>query len=76
LAFDLVTGQHVRTAAFPDEVVTVNSTITYVSVDFVPGGGCDDFFVYISDTLGGGLLIYINIKETATLVLLFCLNSH
>ncbi|XP_059490193.1 major royal jelly protein 1-like [Neocloeon triangulifer] len=58
LGFDLETGHFVKSVAVPNEVINNMTTFTYLSVEFVPGGDCDDMYIYLSDTLGWGLVVY------------------
>ncbi|CAG9863668.1 unnamed protein product [Phyllotreta striolata] len=58
LIFDIKTDQIVRTVVFPKEVVRPVSVFTNLIIDESLQGKCDSAFVYISDTVAGGIVVY------------------
>ncbi|XP_050510967.1 protein yellow-like [Diabrotica virgifera virgifera] len=58
LIFDLKTDQVVRTIVFPREVIQAASIFTNLIIDESIQGKCDSAFVYISDTIAPGIVVY------------------
>ncbi|KAG5308174.1 YELL protein, partial [Acromyrmex insinuator] len=58
VVFDLKTDQVIRHVTFPREVLRPDSLLTNVVVDEVSAKTCDDVFLYMTDTLGPGILIF------------------
>ncbi|XP_035777668.1 major royal jelly protein 1-like [Anopheles albimanus] len=66
LVYDLHTDQVVRRIDFPREVIRGESLYTNLIVDETtsrPGNNCDDVFVYISDTVAPGIVVYDSTKD-------------
>ncbi|GAB1861266.1 Protein yellow [Camponotus japonicus] len=58
VVFDLKTNQVVRHVTFPREVLRPDSLLTNFVIDEVSAKTCDDVFLYITDTLGPGILVF------------------
>ncbi|KAH0560530.1 hypothetical protein KQX54_005529 [Cotesia glomerata] len=58
LVFDLQTDQLVRQVIFPREVLRPDTLLTNLVIDDTEARTCDDVFVYITDTVGPGLLVF------------------
>ncbi|KAK7870495.1 hypothetical protein R5R35_002901 [Gryllus longicercus] len=65
LTFDLRTDRLVRSVTFPSDVRRLQSLFTNLVLDEAPGGGCDDLFIYITDTAAPGLVVY-DVQRDAT----------
>ncbi|XP_049278211.1 major royal jelly protein 1 isoform X2 [Anopheles funestus] len=66
LVYDLHTDQVVRRIDFPPEVVRRESLYTNLIVDETtsrPENNCDDVFVYITDTVAPGIVVYDSGKD-------------
>uniref|UniRef100_A0A182N5P7 Bee-milk protein n=1 Tax=Anopheles dirus TaxID=7168 RepID=A0A182N5P7_9DIPT len=66
LVYDLHTDQVVRRIDFPPEVVRRESLYTNIIVDETssrPENNCDDVFVYITDTVAPGIVVYDSGKD-------------
>ncbi|KAL5276988.1 Y-e family protein [Megaselia abdita] len=66
LVFDLNTNQVVRRIDFPPEVLRGESLFTNIIIDETtskPGGTCDDVFIYISDTVEPGIVVYDSVRD-------------
>ncbi|KAM7363837.1 L-dopachrome tautomerase yellow-e [Cochliomyia hominivorax] len=66
LVFDLKTNQVVRRIDFPSGVLRGESLFTNLIIDETTSkaGTCDDVFVYISDTVEPGIVVYDSIRDT------------
>ncbi|XP_065366831.1 major royal jelly protein 1 [Calliphora vicina] len=66
LVFDLKTNQVVRRIDFPAGVLRGESLFTNLIIDETTSkaGTCDDVFVYISDTVEPGIVVYDSIRDT------------
>ncbi|XP_013102521.2 major royal jelly protein 1 [Stomoxys calcitrans] len=66
LVFDLKTNQVVRRIDFPSGVLRGESLFTNLVIDetTTKSGTCDDVFVYISDTVEPGIVVYDCIRDT------------
>ncbi|XP_037822063.1 major royal jelly protein 1 [Lucilia sericata] len=66
LVFDLKTNQVVRRIDFPQGVLRGESLFTNLIIDetTAKAGTCDDVFVYISDTVEPGIVVYDSIRDT------------
>ncbi|CAH1163531.1 unnamed protein product [Phaedon cochleariae] len=62
LIYDLRTDQVVRSIFFPLDVVRPASVFTNLIIDENVQGKCDSAFVYISDTIAPGLVVYDGIS--------------
>ncbi|XP_057670187.1 major royal jelly protein 1-like isoform X1 [Diorhabda carinulata] len=58
LIFDLRTDQVIRTIIFPKKVTRLTSVLTNLIIDEGIRGFCDSAFVYISDSVAPGLIVY------------------
>ncbi|XP_020300265.1 protein yellow [Pseudomyrmex gracilis] len=58
VVFDLKTDQVVRHITFPREVLRPNTLLTNVIIDESSAKTCDDVFLYMTDTLGPGILVF------------------
>ncbi|XP_034181033.2 dopaminechrome tautomerase [Osmia lignaria lignaria] len=58
MVFDLQTDQLVRQYTFPREVLRPNTLLTNLIIDDVSATTCDDVFIYMSDTVGPGILVF------------------
>ncbi|XP_014476544.1 PREDICTED: protein yellow-like [Dinoponera quadriceps] len=58
VVFDLKTDEVVRYFTFPREVLRPNTLLTNLVIDEVSAKTCDDVFIYMTDTLGPGILIF------------------
>ncbi|XP_050083037.1 major royal jelly protein 1-like [Anopheles aquasalis] len=66
LVYDLHTDQVVRRIDFPPEVIRGESLYTNIVVDETtsqPQNNCDDVFVYITDTVAPGIVVYDSAKD-------------
>ncbi|XP_055624890.1 uncharacterized protein LOC129767746 isoform X1 [Toxorhynchites rutilus septentrionalis] len=66
LVYDLHTDQVVRRIDFPPEVVRRDSLFTNIIIDentARPENTCDDVFVYITDTVAPGIVVYDSGKD-------------
>uniref|UniRef100_A0A182NE21 Bee-milk protein n=1 Tax=Anopheles dirus TaxID=7168 RepID=A0A182NE21_9DIPT len=66
LVYDLHTNQVVRRIDFPPEVIRGESLYTNIIVDETtsrPKSHCDDVFVYITDTVAPGIIVYDSGKD-------------
>lgn len=63
--FDLNTDAVVRTIVFPRQVLRPNSLLTNLIIDESVQGTCDSAFVYISDTVAPGMVVYDSLSDTA-----------
>ncbi|XP_052868812.1 major royal jelly protein 1-like [Anopheles cruzii] len=66
LIYDLQTDQVVRRIDFPPEVIRGESLYTNIIVDETtsrPEKNCDDVFVYITDTVAPGIVVYDSGKD-------------
>ncbi|KAL1398919.1 hypothetical protein pipiens_008588 [Culex pipiens pipiens] len=66
LVYDLHTDQVVRRIDFPPEVVRRESLYTNIIIDETtsrPENNCDDVFVYITDTVAPGIVVYDSGKD-------------
>uniref|UniRef100_A0AAG5CNI6 Yellow-e n=1 Tax=Anopheles atroparvus TaxID=41427 RepID=A0AAG5CNI6_ANOAO len=66
LVYDLHTDQVVRRIDFPQEVIRGESLYTNLVVDETtsrPENHCDDVFVYITDTVAPGIVVYDSGKD-------------
>ncbi|KAL6263208.1 hypothetical protein P5V15_006008 [Pogonomyrmex californicus] len=63
VVFDLKTDQVVRHVTFPREVLRPDSLLTNIVIDEVSAKTCDDVFVYMTDTLGPGILIFDGARD-------------
>ncbi|XP_071554033.1 dopaminechrome tautomerase [Temnothorax nylanderi] len=63
VVFDLKTDQVVRHVTFPREVLRPDSLLTNVVIDEVSAKTCDDVFLYMTDTLGPGILIFDGARD-------------
>ncbi|XP_055588301.1 major royal jelly protein 1-like [Uranotaenia lowii] len=66
LIYDLHTDQVVRRIDFPAEVVRRESLYTNLIIDETtarPENNCDDVFVYITDTVAPGIVVYDSGKD-------------
>ncbi|XP_052903380.1 major royal jelly protein 1-like [Anopheles moucheti] len=66
LIYDLYTNQVVRRIDFPTEVVRGESLFTNIIVDETTSrkeNHCDDVFVYITDTVAPGIVVYDSEKD-------------
>uniref|UniRef100_A0A182PSS9 Bee-milk protein n=1 Tax=Anopheles epiroticus TaxID=199890 RepID=A0A182PSS9_9DIPT len=66
LIYDLYTNQVIRRIDFPTEVIRGESLFTNIIVDettSVKNNQCDDVFVYISDTVAPGIVVYDSGKD-------------
>ncbi|XP_075154090.1 L-dopachrome tautomerase yellow-e [Haematobia irritans] len=66
LVFDLKTNQVIRRIDFPAGVLRGESLFTNLVIDetTAKSGTCDDVFVYISDTVEPGIVVYDSIRDT------------
>ncbi|XP_050069454.1 major royal jelly protein 1-like [Anopheles maculipalpis] len=66
LIYDLYTNQVVRRIDFPTEVIRGESLFTNIIVDETTSrkeNHCDDVFVYITDTVAPGIVVYDSEKD-------------
>uniref|UniRef100_A0A182MFR8 Bee-milk protein n=1 Tax=Anopheles culicifacies TaxID=139723 RepID=A0A182MFR8_9DIPT len=66
LVYDLYTNQVVRRIDFPAEVIRGESLLTNIIVDETTSrkeNHCDDVFVYITDTVAPGIVVYDSEKD-------------
>ncbi|XP_011164464.2 protein yellow [Solenopsis invicta] len=63
VVFDLKTDQVVRHVTFPREVLRPDSLLTNIVIDEVSAKSCDDVFLYMTDTLGPGILIFDGARD-------------
>ncbi|XP_055526380.1 major royal jelly protein 1-like [Wyeomyia smithii] len=66
LVYDLHSDQVVRRIDFPPEVIRRESLYTNLIIDETtskPGNNCDDVFVYITDTVAPGIVVYDSVKD-------------
>ncbi|CAH1390745.1 unnamed protein product [Nezara viridula] len=66
--FDMSTDQPLRIVTLPRDVLRPNSLLSNLVLDeqSAPGGyGCDDTFVYMSDTTNPGIVVYDFAKDQA-----------
>uniref|UniRef100_T1PG81 Major royal jelly protein n=1 Tax=Musca domestica TaxID=7370 RepID=T1PG81_MUSDO len=66
LVFDVKTNQVVRRIDFPAGVLRGESLFTNLVIDetTAKAGTCDDVFVYISDTVEPGIVVYDSVRDT------------
>ncbi|XP_057331492.1 protein yellow [Microplitis mediator] len=58
LVFDLQTDQLIRQVIFPREVLRPDTLLTNLVIDDTAARTCDDVFVYMTDTVGPGLVVF------------------
>ncbi|EDW42314.1 major royal jelly protein 1 [Drosophila sechellia] len=63
LVVDLATDRVVRRIDFPPEVLRGESLFTNMVIDETTAKGCDDVFVYITDTVEPGIIVYDSGKD-------------
>ncbi|KAH0954657.1 hypothetical protein HN011_004596 [Eciton burchellii] len=63
VVFDLKTDQVVRHITFPRQVLRPNTLLTNVIIDETSAKTCDDVFLYMTDTLGPGILVFDGAKD-------------
>ncbi|XP_023023845.2 dopaminechrome tautomerase [Leptinotarsa decemlineata] len=63
LIFDLRSNQIVRTIIIPEEVLRPVSALTNLILDESVQGKCDAAFIYISDTVAAGLIVYDGARD-------------
>ncbi|KAL6427914.1 hypothetical protein ACFW04_008383 [Cataglyphis niger] len=63
VVFDLKTNQVVRHVTFPREVLRPDTLLTNFVIDEVSAKTCDDVFLYITDTLGPGILVFDGVRN-------------
>ncbi|KAK5640863.1 hypothetical protein RI129_009410 [Pyrocoelia pectoralis] len=63
--FDLNTDQVARTIIFPREVLRPSTLLTNLVIDESVQGTCDSAFVYISDTVAPGIIVYDSLTDRA-----------
>ncbi|KAF5288322.1 hypothetical protein FQR65_LT12056 [Abscondita terminalis] len=63
--FDLNTDRVARTIIFPREVLRPSTLLTNLVIDESVQGTCDSAFVYITDTVAPGIIVYDSLSERA-----------
>ncbi|KAK4874680.1 hypothetical protein RN001_014040 [Aquatica leii] len=63
--FDLNTDLVARTIIFPREVLRPSTLLTNLVIDESVQGTCDSAFVYITDTVAPGMIVYDSLTERA-----------
>ncbi|KAF5274196.1 hypothetical protein FQA39_LY07300 [Lamprigera yunnana] len=63
--FDLNSDRVVRTILFPREVLRPATLFTNLVIDESVQGTCDSAFVYITDTVAPGIIVYDSLTERA-----------
>ncbi|KAB0793458.1 hypothetical protein PPYR_13078 [Photinus pyralis] len=63
--FDLNTDQVARTIIFPREVLRPSSLLTNLVIDESIQGTCDSSFIYITDTVAPGIVVYDSLTDRA-----------
>ncbi|KAF4530701.1 hypothetical protein B566_EDAN004942 [Ephemera danica] len=58
LVFELQTGRLVRRFTFPSQVLRPESLLTFFVLDYTTHQDCDPEYVYITDAIGYGLVVY------------------
>jgi hypothetical protein len=58
LTFDLENGRLLRRVTFPPQVLRQQSLLTFLVLDNEGATGCDPTFVYVTDAIGYGLVVY------------------
>lgn len=63
VVFDLKTNQVVRHVTFPRGVLRPDTLLTNFVIDEVSAKTCDDAFLYITDTLGPGIVVFDGVRD-------------